>query len=139
MERLPGITYEDAIRDKYTKNPTLTEEDEDAIAREIAGYVQQLRALQSPKARTADGQLLRNFPFWRWQPEAQWQLMPTHEEDKKEWYQKSLSGVDRTDLAELDRLKEIFPTRTGVVIILQAPGKRSSAKGLQALEKGLKD
>lgn len=114
MDRLPGVTYEE-IWDEEDEEEQLTEEDLDTIREELTEYIKQLRELRSPEAKTADNQLLRNVLFWRQIPEAQWQLMPTYEEDREQWFKKSLSGVGQSDLPELERLKEMFPASESYV------------------------
>ncbi|KAI9701425.1 MAG: hypothetical protein M1820_006516 [Bogoriella megaspora] len=109
-DRMPGVDYDFAVYEKDTNNkPILSKEDREVIEQEITGYVRQLRALTSSRSGTADGRLLRNHPFWIWVAEAHWPLLPTHEEAKEDWYNKSLSGVSQEDLPELDRLRDTFP------------------------------
>ncbi|KAL9075229.1 MAG: hypothetical protein Q9157_004082 [Trypethelium eluteriae] len=111
MGQLPGQDYAAAVNELDEENkPKLTKEERKVIEQEVAGYVKQLRALTSPQAGTADGRLLPNFSFRTLDLESHWPLLPTHEEAKEDWYNKSLSGVSQEDLPELNRLKETFPS-----------------------------
>ncbi|KAI9714887.1 MAG: hypothetical protein M1820_000176 [Bogoriella megaspora] len=101
MERMPGQCFEE-----LKQNFPITQQEIDSVVQELIGFVKQLRTLQAPQAGTADGRPLRNLPFWRMMSKGHWTLNPNHEDAKKEWYQKSLVGVSKSDLPILDDLRD---------------------------------
>ncbi|KAI9666190.1 MAG: hypothetical protein M1821_004125 [Bathelium mastoideum] len=107
QERLPGVTLEQATAD-YLSKVTLSRNEIDDVHRQVSDCIVQLRKLQSPHPGTPNGQPLRDDVFSPLYREANWTLLP-HDEYKREWYQRALTGVGESDREELDELFANFP------------------------------
>ncbi|KAI9686086.1 MAG: hypothetical protein M1822_004069 [Bathelium mastoideum] len=119
QDRLPGVDLEIAAWGAQygIKDTLLNEKEVNAVFAEVGEYMKQLHALTSPRPETADGRLMRNFPFWMSVLKAHWFLPQSHEEAVEDWYQKSLTGITQEDLPKLDHLRETYPREERYVFI----------------------
>lgn len=86
---------------------TLSEDEKDSYAKEVAGYVKQLRDIRSPIMGSVDGQLLRDRSITGNDPSVAWYIGAT----ETEWWSDTLRpGLSNLPPQTIEELQRDFPS-----------------------------